>query len=64
MGSVSVVTLLPGGDLGTGVGQRREMQLIQELVSKAATDALDVEQGNAIGPREPATALRGFSGVM
>jgi cytochrome P450 len=34
MGSVSVVVLLPGDNLGAGVSQRREQDLVQELIAE------------------------------
>lgn len=41
MGSVTVVVLLPGCDLGAGLGQCREQHLVQEFIAEPAVKALD-----------------------
>jgi hypothetical protein len=41
MGSVSVVVLLPAGDLGAGVGQGREKHFVQELIAEPPVEAFD-----------------------
>ena len=41
MGSLLIAILLPNGDLGTGIGQRREQPFVWELVAEPPIEALD-----------------------
>ena len=41
--------------------QRGEPGFVQQLVAQPPVEAFDVEQANAIGPREPVTVLHGLA---
>ncbi len=56
MGSVALVVLLPDCDLGAGVGQCREQNLVQELVPEPPVEALDEPILHGLARRDVADA--------